>query len=114
MGEILIFKAQFLVYLFSGVRREVEDEHAEERDQHGGQDQVHRVEEGLPPDRDVERDVRLRGHGLVVHVQVGGHLDDVPRAGLPVVAQVHVVLVVVQRQRDLVAARRWWNKSGAG
>ena len=40
---------------------EVEDQHTEEANQHRGEDQVDRVEESLPPDRDVERDVRLCG-----------------------------------------------------
>ena len=38
-----------------------------------------------------------------MNVQVGGHLDDVPGAGLPVVGEVHVVLVVEQAEADLVA-----------
>ena len=37
-----------------------------------------------------------------MNVQVGGHLDDVPGAGLPVVGEVHVVLVVEQTEADLV------------
>jgi hypothetical protein len=73
------------------------------------------------PDRDVECDVRLRGDGVVVHVQVGGHLDDVPRARLPVVRQVDVVLVVVQGQAHLKSqrmaimlmdVRNYWSKFG--
>ena len=38
-----------------------------------------------------------------MNVQIGGHLDDVPGAGLPVVGEVHVVLVVEQTEADLVA-----------
>ena len=38
-----------------------------------------------------------------MNVQVGWHLDDVPGPGLPVVGEVHVVLVVEQTQADLVA-----------
>ena len=38
-----------------------------------------------------------------MNVQVGGHLDDVPGPGLPVVGEVHVVLVVEQTEADLVA-----------
>ena len=37
-----------------------------------------------------------------MHVQVGRHLNDVPRAGLPVVRQVHIVLVIVQGQAHLI------------
>ena len=76
--------------------RQVEDKDAEEWDEHGGQDQVDRVEQGLSPDGDVERDVRLGRCRVVEDVQVGWHLDDVPRARLPVVRQVHVIFVVVQ------------------
>ena len=57
----------------------------------------------VPADGDVKRNVRLCGDGLVEHVEVGRHLDNVPGAGLPVVRQVHVVLVVVQGERDLIA-----------
>ena len=38
-----------------------------------------------------------------MNVQVGGHLDDVPGPGLPVVGEVHVVLVVEETEADLVA-----------
>ena len=37
-----------------------------------------------------------------MNVQIGGHLDDVPGAGLPVVGEVHVVLVVEEAEADLV------------
>ena len=40
---------------------EVEDQHTEETDEHRGQDQVDSVEQSLPPDCDVESDVRLCG-----------------------------------------------------
>ena len=40
---------------------------------------------------------------VIVNVQVGWHLDDVPGPGLPVVGEVHVVLVVEQTEADLVA-----------
>ena len=36
-----------------------------------------------------------------MNVEVSRNFDDVPGAGLPVIRQVHVVLVVVQRQADL-------------
>ena len=38
-----------------------------------------------------------------MNVQVGGHLDNVPGARLPVVREVHVVLVVEETEADLVA-----------
>ena len=43
--------------------RQVEDQDAEEANQHRGQDQVDRVEEGLAPDCYVEGDVCLCGLG---------------------------------------------------
>ena len=39
---------------------------------------------------------------VIVNVQVGGHLDNVPGARLPVVGEVHVVLVVEETEADLV------------
>ena len=48
--------------LLPTVGGEVEDEDGEEGDAHAGDDQVHRVEQGLPPHRDVEGDVQV---GLV-------------------------------------------------
>ena len=82
-------------YLFSGLSRQIEHKDAEKGDEDGGQNQVHRVKQSLATNCDVKCDVCLRRHGFVVHVEVGWHLDDVPRAGLPVVRQVYVVLVVV-------------------
>ncbi len=58
------------------------------------------------PDGDVEGDVRFRRDGVVVNVEVRRNFDDVPGAGLPVVGQVHVVLVVVQLQAHLEAGIR--------
>lgn len=70
--------------LLAGLGWQVENEHAKERNQHGREDQVDGVEESLPADDDVEGDVGLRRRSLV-HIEVGGHLDDVPRARLPVI-----------------------------
>ena len=47
-------------HLLPTVGREVEDEDGEEADPHAGDDQVDRVEEGLPPHGDVEGDVQVR------------------------------------------------------
>ena len=47
--------------LLSSLCGQVEDEHAEEGNEHRGKDQIDRVEQGLAPDGDVERDVRLSG-----------------------------------------------------
>ena len=69
-------------YFLSGFGREVEDEDAEEGDEHCGQDQVDGVEEGLSADGDVEGDVCLRRLGVVVDVQEGGHLRRAERVGL--------------------------------
>jgi len=88
-------------HFLAGLGGQVEDEDAEERNENGGQDQVDGVEEGLSPDGDVEGDVGLRRDRVVVDVEVGRYLDDVPRARFPVVGQVNVVLVVVQCQADL-------------
>lgn len=46
-------------YLLARVRGEVEDEDREEGDAHAGDDEVHRVEQSLPPHRDVESDVQV-------------------------------------------------------
>ena len=46
--------------LFARVGRQVEREDGEERDAHARDDEVHRVEQRLPPHRDVERDVQVR------------------------------------------------------
>jgi len=49
-------------YLFTAVARQVKRENSEKRYPHAGDDNVHCVEEGFPPHRDVERDVQV---GLV-------------------------------------------------
>jgi hypothetical protein len=49
-------------HLLTTVGRKVEDKNCEETDAHAGDDEVHRVEERLPPHRDVECDVEV---GLV-------------------------------------------------
>ena len=82
-------------HLLPGLGRQIKDEHAKKGDEHCGQDQVHRVEQRLSPDGDVERNVRIF-RGPFVHVQIRRHLDDVPRSRLPIIRQVHVFLVVVQ------------------
>ena len=84
-------------HLFSGLGGQIEDQDAEEGNEHGRENQVDGVEEGLSADGDVERDVGLCGDWVVVHVEVSRNFDDVPGAGLPVVGQVDVVLVVVER-----------------
>ena len=40
---------------------------------------------------------------VIVNVEIGRDLDDVPSSRLPVVGEVHVVLVVEQTEADLVA-----------
>ena len=49
-------------HLLPGVGGEVEHEHGEEGDAHAGDDEVHGVEQSLPPHGDVEGDVQV---GLV-------------------------------------------------
>lgn len=38
-----------------------------------------------------------------VHVEVGGHLDDVPGTGFPVIGKIHKVLVIVEGKGHLIA-----------
>lgn len=47
-------------HLFPAVRGQVEHKYGEEGDSHAGDDEVHCVEEGLPPHCYVERDVEVR------------------------------------------------------
>lgn len=49
-------------HLFAAVAGQVKRKNREKRYPHAGDDDVHRVEEGLPPHRDIERDVQV---GLV-------------------------------------------------
>ncbi len=60
-------------YLFSAVRRQVEDEHGEEGDAHAGDDEVDGVEQRLASHRHVERDVEvgLVAAGVVLDVADG-------------------------------------------
>ena len=44
-------------HLLPGVGGEVEHQHGEEGDAHAGDDEVHGVEQSLPPHGDVEGDV---------------------------------------------------------
>ena len=46
-------------HLFSAVRRQVEGEHSEKGDAHAGDDEVDRVEQRLPAQRDVESYVQV-------------------------------------------------------
>lgn len=45
-------------YLFPGLGRQVEDQNAEERNEHRWQNQVHGVKERFAPNGYVKRDVR--------------------------------------------------------
>lgn len=58
-----------------------------------------------PADNYVESDIRLRGKITLVSVKVCRNTDDVPCAALPVVGQIDKVLVVIQREGDLVAVK---------
>jgi hypothetical protein len=66
--------------LLPAVRGEVEHQDGQEGDAHARDDQVHRVEECLPPHCDVEGDVKvwLITAGVVLNVPDGRHLEDVP------------------------------------
>ena len=90
-------------HLLAGVRRQVEDGDAEERDEHARDDQVDSVEERLAADLQRERD-------LLLHVTVDAvrrvllatrTVHDVPRAAVHVVAQVHFTTVLVKLQMNL-------------
>ena len=88
-------------HFLSGFGWQVEDQHAEEWDQDGGQDQVDRVEQSLAPDRYEKSDVRLGGLWFVVDVEISWHLDDVPRSRFPIVWEIYIIFLVVQQQTDL-------------
>ena len=90
---------------FAGLGRQIEHEHAEERDENGRQDQVDGVEECLAPDDDVERDVRF-GWYFLVDVEERRDVDDVPGTALPVIRQIDEILVVVEGEGYLVAIER--------
>lgn len=93
----------FGLYLFSSFSWQIEDQHAKERNENSRKDQIDSVEQGLSPDDDVEGNISLRGVVPFVDVQVGWNLDDVPSSRLPVIGQVHEVLVVVEGKGHLVS-----------
>lgn len=96
--------------ILARVAGQVEDQNGQERDAHAGYDQVDRVEERLPAERQVEHYVQIRLlaaavellvphrrhthdvplHGDVVVLQVDAHLDVVRVGGLLQVPQVHL------------------------
>lgn len=47
-------------HLFAAIAGQIKRENREKRYSHAGDDDVHRVEEGLSSHRDVERDVQVR------------------------------------------------------
>ena len=73
-------------HLFALVRGQVEDEQAEEADQHGGYDQVDGVEERLAADLELVDE--LHAIRLVHVLDLGGRAYDVPRAAHQVVGQI--------------------------
>lgn len=42
----------------------------------------------------------------LVYVKIGGHFYNIPGARFPVIGQINKVLIVVERQRDLIAIKR--------
>ena len=69
-GWCLGFGQQWNSHLLSTIGWEVEHQDSEEGDAHAGDDQVHRVEEGLTPHGDVECyvEVRLIAAGVKLHI----------------------------------------------
>lgn len=57
---MLPLRSDFFIYLFSAVRWQVESKNCQEGDAHAGNNDVHSVEQSLPPHRDVECDVQVR------------------------------------------------------
>ena len=80
-------------YLLARVWGKVEHEHSEEGDAHAGDDQVHCVEQSLPPHGDVEGDVQV---GLVT-ARVELHI--------PGEAELLVVNIVI------LQSSQWWGES---
>lgn len=66
-------------HLFAAVAGQVKRENREKRNPHAGNDDVHRVEEGLPPHRDVERDVQVRLVAAGVKLLVSAKKEAMPR-----------------------------------
>ena len=61
-------------YLFSGIRRQVEDEDREEGDADAGDDDVDGVEQRLAPQGQVEDDVlKLNGNSLVCQAMLSSY-----------------------------------------
>lgn len=71
-------------HLFAAVAGQVKREHREKRDPHAGDDDVHRVEEGLPPHRDVERDVQVRLVAAGVELLVSAERDDAENVAIKI------------------------------
>lgn len=61
-----------------------------------------------PADNYVESNVCLCGKITLVDIEIRWHADNVPCAALPIVRQIDKVLIVVQRERDLVAIESPW------
>ena len=64
-------------HLFPAVGGKIEDEDGEKGDAHAGDDQVDRVEQRLPPHRDVEGDVKVRlvTTRVELDISLGWHLQ---------------------------------------
>ena len=86
---------------------DVEDEEGDGADGDTREDEVDRIEEGLPPYRDVELDVRVRllAARIVLDVLLGRYRQQIPLGTLAVVAQVDAVfdhVQVVARVREVL------------
>ena len=91
MWRAALYTVHTRAYLLPRVRWKVEHEHGEEGDADAGDDDVDRVEEGLPPQRQVKDDVkvRLRAAGIVLLVAHRRGRHDVPLGGEVELLQVH-------------------------
>ncbi len=90
-------------HLLARISGQVEDTHADERDEDAGNDEVYGVEERLTADDELEDDAGdvMLLDGVVGEVVDARTVNNVPRAAVDVVAQVDVVTPIVKRQIDL-------------
>ena len=80
--------------LFAAIARQIKNEHRQERDADTRNDQVDCVEEGLPPDCDIEVNVHVLLHTAVIDFDVllGRNFQNVPLDWLVVVGHVYAEL----------------------
>lgn len=64
----------------------------------------------IPADNYVESNVGLRGKITHIGVEIRRHADNIPRAALPIIRQIDKVLVVVEREGDLITIEGPWTE----